>query len=132
MTVEADGSVCLIDESGKCRVNEISTSLHELILWYTAHPVDDTAACKPSIGSTWLPVVGRNLWRKIQKKPASLDAIPASNDLGAVDSIPPPVDTHDDSDAPDTPRSGAATPVDGDATNRRARRQQAKESKKKR
>ena len=75
------------------------------------------------------------MYRKIARKPATIDAIPSSRDLGDIDGQPSPLDGGTDSEVsrPGTPVSGTATPAEGDAPqalNRKARRQHAKDSAK--
>jgi len=113
MSVTGDGEVSIVNARGQLEL------------------LDESAARKPSLGSTWIPTLFKSTIEKIRSKPVSIQSLPDSTTLGDVDAIVPSIEVGSESD---TGRSGANTPVDGDApqlTNRKARRQQVKDSRKK-
>lgn len=107
MLVEANGRIAIIEENGQ------------------SHPLDESAARKPALSSTWLPQLLLGAYRKIISKPASIDSLPESTALGDVDaSVTPAEALSEDSSRP-------ATPIGGAPSNRKARRAEAKKDKRK-
>lgn len=92
---------------------------------HVGHPLDESAARKPALSSTWLPKLASSICRKIASKPASLDSLPESTALGDVDASVTPAEALSEDSRP-------ATPVDGAASiDRKARRAEAKKDKRK-
>ena len=97
---------------------------------YAVQPLDASAASiKPSLGSTWLPKLINSYISKIRSKPATLDSIPAANELGDVDGLKTPMEDMSETEPPSRPD----TPIDGaGALNRKQRRAEAKSQARKR
>lgn len=67
---------------------------------------------------------------KIRSKPASLDSIPAANEMGDIDGVKTPIEDMSEAEPPsrpDTPTAG-----EGGALNRKQRRAEAKSQARKR
>lgn len=97
---------------------------YTLLLIHSAHPLDESAARKPSFQSTWLPKILSGAYRRIMSKPVAISSVPSSTDIGDIDAMPTPFDGISDDSRP-------ATPVDGGPVNRKSRRAEAKKDKRK-
>jgi hypothetical protein len=69
----------------------------------------------------------KGAYRKITKKPATIESIPQSTELGDVDAVVTPLESEADSPT----ASGANTPVGDGPSNRKMRRAELKQKKKK-
>jgi len=112
MIVEGSGKVSIVGDDGQVQ------------------PLDASAAnIKPSLSSTWLPRLAKSYVDKIRSKPATLDSIPAANELGDVDGMKTPMEDISESE----PASRPDTPTEaGGAMNRKQRRAEAKSEARKR